>query len=400
MRVASDRERAPDPGAGAMNYSLTTRAVTALSGAGAVGSSLAVRADQLRDGGMRYARWRREQLSAADKWGPGVRREFYGKLWSDAAAAVGAEVNVLADDFLEFRRDSSRVRTWFHLVELDGALTIRLALDKHVVHQLLKSRGLPVPRHVVFRHRDRDGALRLLDEVDACVVKPSAGTGGGEGVTCGVRSIDDLDRAAMYASRSGDRLLLEEQAAGDEYRLLFLNGELLDVLKRRSPHLVGDGTRTVAELIASENESRAAAKGARGLVALTVDLDCRLTLRRAGLSLGSVPAAGAVVQIKSAANQSGPDDCESVDRSALSDELVAACTTAVCLVGTRFGSVELRTTDPQSPLADGKCAIFDVNGTPGLHYHYLVRNQEQVKPIAELLLEFLLQRSQQRSRRT
>lgn len=373
--------------------------MTSISGAGKAGSVLAEYADQMRDGGLRRSRWRRDQRAAELTWAPAARRAFYRRVWQEAADAVGAEMHVLDGDYLSFSRDGSCARAWYQEVELDGALTLRLALDKRVVHRLLRAAKIPVPKHVAFRRGDRGAAIELLRAAEACVVKPCDGTAGGEGVTCGVRSENDLDRAAVHAFRHGNELLIEEQAAGDEYRFLFLDGQLLDVVKRRSPHLVGDGTSTILELIASENEARAEARGARGLNALTVDLDCLLTLRQAGLSLMSVPEVGRAVQIKFAVNQGGPDDCEAVDRTTLSDELVAACGKAISLIGLQFGSVELRTTDPTRPLANSDCVIFDVNGTPGLQYHYLVRNRDRAQPVAVPLLEFLLQGSKRRPRR-
>lgn len=379
-----------------MTASRTTRTLHAVSGAGRIGRALAAQLDDLRDGGLRQMRWRHAQLADAASWGQKVRREFYGQLWRDATSAVGAEIRQLDGDYLVVQRDGVQTRIWFHLLELDDALTLQLALDKRVVHHLLGERGIPVPRHVAFQPNDRRAAADFVRTNESSVVKPSVGTAGGEGVTCGVQSIDDFERAVLHAARFSADLLVEQQAMGDEYRLLFLDGELLDVLRRRSPHVVGDGTHSVAGLIAIENRERATAGGAKALLPLTVDLDCTLSLRRAGLSLRSVPPAGMEVSVKSAANQSGAADCETVPRSALSTDLLATCEEAIAIVGTRFGSVELSTPDPMRPLREAGGAIFDVNGTPGLHYHYLVRDREHATPVAVYLLEFLLQEAKRR----
>jgi cyanophycin synthetase len=379
-----------------MSASLTTKTLNAISAGGRIGRALAVQLDDIRDGGLRTMRWRHAQVAEAAAWGQNVRREFYGELWRDAASIVGAEMRYAHGDYIVFERDGVRTRVWFHINELDDALTLQFALDKRAVHQLLKERGIPVPEHVAFRPDGRHAATDFLRANESCVVKPSVGTAGGEGVTCGVQSIDDFERAVLHAARFSPDLLLEQQATGEEYRLLFLDGELLDALKRRNPHVLADGTHSIAELIAIENRERAEAGGQRGLVPLTVDLDCALRLRHAGLSLRSVPDAGTEVSVKSAANQSGPADCETVHPSALSGELIAACTEAISLVGTRFGSVELSTTDPMRPLDETGGAIFDVNGTPGLHYHYLVRDRAHATPVAVHLLEFLLQEAKRR----
>ena len=219
-------------------------------------------------------------------------------------------------------------------------------------------------------------------------------------MTCGVQSHEELARATLHAARWSDEVLIERQALGDEYRLLFLDGELLDVVRRRSPHVVGDSEHTIAELIAGVNRARADSGGRAGLAFLTVDLDCVLTLRRSGLSLRSVPAAGASVAVKSAANQNGASDNETVAVSTLCPDVVRACADAVAAVGTRLGGVELLTPDPSRSLSDAGGALLEVNGTPGLHYHYLVRDREHATPVAVPLLETLLAEAKPREPRT
>jgi cyanophycin synthetase len=381
---------------------VATRFLVAGGRRGKVGRALATRLDLLRETGVAELRAEQAQADEATVWGPRVRRLVYRALWEDAAATVGAEVHALDGDFLELRRDGAATTVHFHVVMLDDALTLQLALDKGVVHARLRRRGIPVPDHIRFGPADVRTGQRFLDDAGGrpCVVKPASGTSGGEGVTCGVRSREEFERATLHAARWSPDVLIERQALGDEYRLLFLDGELLDVVRRRSPHVVGDGEHTIAELIARQNRERADSGGRAGLSFLTVDLDCVLTLRRLGLSLRSVPAAGAGVAVKSAANQNGAADNETVPVSALGPEVVRACADAVAAVGARFGGVELMTPDPCRPLSEVGGAVLEVNGTPGLHYHYVVRDREHATPVAVPLLETLLSEARRREPRT
>ena len=83
-------------------------------------------------------------------------------------------------------------------------------------------------------HRTRGGFLRATDGAD-CVVKPATGTGGGAGVATGIRTRWQLARAAAAAAVYSDELLIERQVEGDNYRLLYLDGELLDAYVREAP---------------------------------------------------------------------------------------------------------------------------------------------------------------------
>jgi cyanophycin synthetase len=188
--------------------------------------------------------------------------------------------------------------------------------------------------------------------------------------------------------RSGRRLLIEHQAEGDEYRLLFLDGTLLDAVRRRPPVLVGDGRSTVGELIEAENRHRWASRGKAGMRLIEVDLDCILTLRRAGMSLKSVPPAGSPLKIKSTTNVNGPGDNETVQDIGL--ELVVEARRAAALLGVRLAGVDVIAPDRRLPLRESGGVIVEVNGTPGIHYHYLVADRDHATRVAIPILSKLL----------
>ena len=177
--------------------------------------------------------------------------------------------------------------------------------------------------------------------------------------------------ATALASRHGQRLLIEQQAAGTMYRLLFLDGELLGVVRRRSAKVVGDGRSTVRELIAAENRQRLAARGGGGFSLLRVDLDCLLMLRATGRSMRSVPRPGENVTLKVSSSDNRREDNETV-RAPLAPELVAEAAQAAQRLELRLAGVDIVTSDPHQPLRHNGGVILEVNCTPGLAYHYHV----------------------------
>jgi cyanophycin synthetase len=234
---------------------LMTKLIGALGSAGKPGRELGVRLDVLRSTGVRYARQRRREEALLTELASDPRKSAYRVIWQQAADAVGAELHVLHGEFLELRRDGNRVRVWRHWVPLDDAVTLRLALDKTAVHDILSRAGLPLPEHEEWDAGKLNGAVEFLERADGpCVVKPTGGASG-SGATTGVRTRDQLLRARLRAARLSRRLLIERQAEGDMYRLLFMDGELLDTVRRRPPRVTGDGRATIRELIAAENAS-------------------------------------------------------------------------------------------------------------------------------------------------
>jgi D-alanine-D-alanine ligase-like ATP-grasp enzyme len=363
-----------------------------LGRAGRPGRRLAAGADLARSAGLREVRRRRrDEERLAGLTGDG-RRPGYTRMWHEAAAAVGAEVADLGGGFLVFRRDGATTRVWNNWVGLDDLVTARLAADKERAHRLLKSVGLPVPAHRRFTARDLGPAREFLAGCGGpCVVKPVSGAGG-SGTTSGVRTERQLRRARLRAARLHGELLIERQVRGDVLRFLFLDGELLDVIRRRPPAVTGDGRSTILELIAAENERRFAAAAAERPWLLRPDLDAVFTLEAAGLRLSSVPPAGARLRVKTAVSQNGPADNESI-MDAVGEELVADAARAASAVGVRLAGVDVITTDPTVSLRRSEGAVLEVNATPGLHYHYEVRDPAHAVRVAERVLERLLARA-------
>lgn len=353
--------------------------------------TVAQRADIARELGLRGTRRYLAGKLGARLWAAAARRALYAEIWSEAARLVGARSRVLGNDFVLFERDGVRTLAWFHNVQLDDAVTLKLALDKDLVDRLLDDAGIVVSEHRVFSPADpSEGSAFLRSGGGACVVKPADGTSGGSGVTCAVDSLADFRRAVLHAARFGDRLMIERVVPGDEYRFLFLDGELLDVIRRRPPRVVGDGRSTIAELMVRDNELRADGAPKAGISFLDTDLDCVLTLDRVGLSLRSVPPAGATVVVKSTANLNAPGDNDTVPLELVSDAVVEEAARAASAVGLRLAGVDLLTPDLGRPLAEAGGAVIEVNGTPGLHYHYLVDDPGRATRVAVPVLDRLL----------
>jgi D-alanine-D-alanine ligase-like ATP-grasp enzyme len=354
------------------------------------GRALSAKFDLLRFAGLGYYVRRTCDQPSFAKLGKRARDAFYEQMWREAAAAVGARAVALGPGRLELTRDAKSTRVDRQTVGIDPQQVLDVAIDKAGAHRLLADAGVTVPKYVEFRFEDQAPAQAFLKSAGGpCVVKPAAGTAGGHGVTAGVVHPADLRRACTYAAQETDRLLIEQQAPGAVYRLLLLEGELLDVVRSTPEQLTGDGRTPIAGLMRAENRRRVAASGAAGLGVLGVDLDLALTLESAGLSLSSVPAAEQSVAIRSITNGTGVRQCRSYT-GPLADSLLEQVQAAVSAVGLRLAGVDVITPDPTRPLHEVGGVVNEVNGRPGLHHHYLVADPEQATRVAIPILERLL----------
>jgi len=354
--------------------------------------ALLARLDVARSTGVRYARRRRREAAELRGQGREPRNSVYREIWTEAAAAVGAEYEELSDDFTEMRRGDARTRVKRQSTELDAEVTLEIASHKGLVHGWLTAAGIPVPEHHAFDYRDLASGIEFLEAAGGpCVVKPGSDTGGGWGLAGNVRTRDQLARAVLNASRYSARILIERQVEGDLYRILVLDGELIDVVRRRSPTVEGDGRSGVAELIAAENRRRLDARGHAGLWPLRVDLDCLFALEARGEGLDAVPPSGGLVTVKHVTNENRLEDNETV-RSGIGDGLREEARKSAELVGLRLAGLDVIAGDLSRPLGESGGVVLEVNGAPGLSHHYHVADRAQATRVAVPILEKLLSR--------
>jgi cyanophycin synthetase len=246
-------------------------------------------------------------------------------------------------------------------------IAVELASDKEETNKILGALGLPVPRQELVQSADAAwrAARRLGGPV---VVKPYNGNHG-RGITINIGEEADV-RAAFEAAREHSRsVIVETYLAGDDHRLLVVNGDLVAATRRTPGHVVGDGKSTVAELVEVVNsDPRRGVGHEKVLTRLKLDREAELMLERAGYTTDSVPKDGEVVPLRSTANLSTGGTATDVtdiihpDNRAMAERAVRA-------IGLDVGGVDFLTTNIAESYKSIGGGICEVNAAPGFRMH-------------------------------
>jgi cyanophycin synthetase len=269
-----------------------------------------------------------------------------------------------------------------------GALATDIASDKELTLRLLANAGLPVPKSEAVRDVDR--AVAVAGRIGyPVVVKPLDGNHG-RGV-----QLDLADEAAVRqafplaqaASRRG-WVVVETYVTGNDYRVLVVGGHMAALAERVPAHVVGDGTQTVAELVAETNaDPRRGVGHEKVLTRITVDDAAVALVAQQGFAIDGVPPKGEVVKLTLTGNMSTGG--VSVDRTLEAHpDNVEIAEEAARVVGLDVAGIDFVAPDIAEPVRETGGAIVEVNAAPGfrMHTHPTIGEPQYVaKPVVDLL---------------
>lgn len=317
------------------------------------------------------------------------REVFFNDYWPTVAKAIDATIDSVGYGFFRLKRDGKTTFVRRGEVMLDNHLTLSIAGNKPLVHKLLKEQGYEVPGYLEYNMSTLADAKNFMhQEGGNFVVKPASGAAGGWGITTKINTTDRLRQASHKASAYSGKLIIEKELAGQNYRLLYLDGEFIDAIRRDAPGVIGDGIHNLRTLIRKENERRLTTTKPYALSPLTMDLDCQYTLADRGESLNDIPASGKRVEVKTTTNQYSRYENHSV-REEIHPSIVDYGREISEIINVTFSGVDVMMTDCTQPLAESGCIVNEINTTPGLHHHALVSDSEKEIAVGSKIIEFI-----------
>jgi cyanophycin synthetase len=246
-------------------------------------------------------------------------------------------------------------------------IAVELASDKEETNKILGQLGLPVPKQELVQ--SEDGAARAARRIGyPVVVKPYNGNHG-RAVAIHLTT-DEQVRVAFKAAQEVSRsVIVESFQAGDDHRLLVVNGVLVAATKRTPGHVVGDGQHTVAELVEIVNaDPRRGVGHEKVLTRLALDDQALRLLAEKGYDASTVPAAGEVVFLRSTGNLSTGGTATDVTDIIHPDNREMA-ERAIKAIGLDVGGVDFLTPDITESYRKHGGAICEVNAAPGFRMH-------------------------------
>jgi cyanophycin synthetase len=296
---------------------------------------------------------------------------------------------------IPIHRSETQNRTWYYgwgnrsrrfleaASDDDGLIAGQLAKSKTETTRMLKSLGFPTVYNRMVTTEEQ--ALKAAAQMGGAVVVKPDDRGQGLGVTVGLLKPADIVKAFHAAREVSVRpILIERFVPGDDHRLLVVNGKLVAAAKRSAPNVIGDGSRSVRELVLDLNVGRRDSDITRRYLKPVKIDDAVLTcLALEKLTPESVPAAGRSIQLRTNANISTGGTPVNV-LSLVHPDVKAMAEMIGNASGLYAVGIDYLTTDIAQPWDVAGGAVIELNSYPGLDVH--VASYESEEKLGDAIL--------------
>lgn len=265
-------------------------------------------------------------------------------------------------------------------------IATEIAGDKDLTKALLRAAGLPVPKGELVR--DAEDAVAAAERLRYPVVTKPLDGNHGRGVTVGIATPDAVRWGFGEAREHARTVIVEQQFAGNDHRILVIGGEVVAVAERVPASVCGDGVSTIAALIEAVNSDPRRGDGHEAaLTRIVVDDGLVHVLEGSGRTLDTVPALGESIALRPTANLSTGGIA--IDRTEeIHPENAAIARRAARAVGLDVAGIDFIAPDISRSVRETGGGIIEVNAAPGFRMHLapsVGRPRNVARPVLDLL---------------
>ena len=277
---------------------------------------------------------------------------------------------------------SKQRRIWTAVTDRTGSIAEALASDKQMTRQLLSAVHVPVPEGRLVE--DENDAWVAAQEIDGPVVVKPRDANHGRGVFANLTERSEVVDAYHVAKNEGSGVMVERFVPGIEHRVLVVGGKVVAATCGRPVTIVGDGQRSVIDLIELQvnSDPRRGDTETQPLSPIIVDPGLTLMLRQQKLELESIPDEGREVVIKRHDNLNE----DVTDR--VHPEVARRVVLAAKTIGLDIAGIDLVIEDISQPMEEQRGAVVEVNAGPGLLMH-LTPSIGQPRPVGEHIINHI-----------
>ena len=253
---------------------------------------------------------------------------------------------------------------------LDSYSTVLIMENKLVTKKVLQRNDIRIPVG-----RDYTDISLAKDDYNyfkgkSIVVKPNS-TNYGIGITIFKDDFtkENYERAIAIAFENDNLIIVEEFLKGKEYRFLVIDGKIEGILNRVPANVVGDGIKTIRELVEEKNQDfLRGEKHTKPLEKINLKESESMFLESQGKDFDFIPSKGQTVYLRENSNIStGGDSVDCTER--ISQEYKDIALRAASVVEASLCGVDMMIEDIEQSPSESNYGIIELNFNPAIHIH-------------------------------
>ena len=269
----------------------------------------------------------------------------------------------------------------------DTYVSVLIMENKTVTKKVLAEKGVKVPKGEEFNSIE-DAKIKAHNYINKpIVIKPkSTNFGIGINIFPDGANLEDIIHAFEIAFKNDNTVLIEEFIKGKEYRFLVINDEVVGILHRVPANVIGDGEKTITELVEVKNQDPLRGKGyVTPLEKIRLEENAELFLKQQGKNFDYIPKKDEIIYLRENSNIStGGDSVDYTDDIPKKFKDIAV--NAAKAAGAKICGVDMMLEDYRDE--NTKYAIIELNFNPAIHIHsYPYKGKE--RKIATHVLKLL-----------
>ena len=269
----------------------------------------------------------------------------------------------------------------------DTYVSVLIMENKTVTKKVLSEKGVKVPRGEEFNSIE-DAKIKAHNYINKpIVIKPkSTNFGIGINIFPDGANLEDIIHAFEIAFKNDNTVLIEEFIKGKEYRFLVINDEVVGILHRVPANVIGDGEKTITELVEVKNQDPLRGKGyVTPLEKIRLEENAELFLKQQGKNFDYIPKKDEIIYLRENSNIStGGDSVDYTDD--IPQKFKDIAVNAAKAAGAKICGVDMMLEDYRDE--NTNYAIIELNFNPAIHIHsYPYKGKE--RKIATHVLKLL-----------
>ena len=261
-------------------------------------------------------------------------------------------------------------------------ISIINAKDKFITSNLLSKNNIPIPPYLkIDLSSNVENIQKKIKNANIkypVVIKPINGTFGIDVIT-DIETKKELIYTINLLKTKYKDAMLEQQISGDCYRIFVFNNNIIDVIKREKPYVIGDNNNTIKQLIDLRNIEQ------KKMDLMEVKNISEIYIRKQGYNMNSIPSSGEKVYICNVINMHNGARISRIPLEKIPQKNIDLFLKVNKVMDIKCSGLDFLSDDITIEYDINNGKILEVNGTPDTEIHQKIKNYNFFEKIVDLM---------------